>query len=63
MNSRDRDDTERVEKNFWEELINRGSVEFGPSVSGGVGDQGRSLSKQRGLQLRGIGVNRCDDGR
>ncbi|MGZ0711279.1 hypothetical protein ACWPKO_23420 (plasmid) [Coraliomargarita sp. W4R53] len=63
MNSRDRDDTERIEKDFREELFDRGSVEFGASVGGGVGDQGRSLNEQRWLQLRGIGVNRCDDGR
>lgn len=36
------------------ELFNRGSVEF-RTFSGGGGDQGRSLNKQRWLQLRGRG--------
>lgn len=47
VNSRDRNNTECFEENFREELVDRGSVKFGPSVGSGVGDQGRSMSKQR----------------
>ena len=60
----DRDDTERhVEEDLREELIDRRPVELGRASAAMVGDQGRSLSKQRWLQLRGTGMNRCDDGR
>jgi hypothetical protein len=60
MDARDRH-PEQVRDDVGEELVDRRGVEL--AVFGGLGDQGRSLSKQRGLQLRGIGVNRCDDGR
>lgn len=63
MNPVDRNDTEGLEEDLGEEFIDRGSVELGRSVRGNGGDQGRSMSKQRWLQLRGTGVNRCDDGR
>ncbi|WP_434812436.1 hypothetical protein [Microbacterium sp. bgisy189] len=51
-----------LEDRFGEELIDRRAVED-RAFFGRGGDQGRSLSKQRWLQLRGIGVNRGDDGR
>jgi hypothetical protein len=44
-----------------EEFFDRRGMEF--AVFGGGGDQCRSVNEQRGLQLRGIGINRCDDGR
>jgi hypothetical protein len=50
-----------LEDGIREELIDRRSVEL--AVSGEFGDQGRSKIKQRGLQLRGTGLNRGDDGR
>jgi hypothetical protein len=49
-----------------EELIDRGPVELrtfrGRDSADGGGDQGRSLGKQRWLQLRGTGQGRGDDG-
>ncbi|WP_315551584.1 hypothetical protein [Microbacterium aurum] len=42
-----------LEDGLREELIDRGSVEL--AVFGGLGDQCRSLGKQRWLQLRGTG--------
>ena len=39
------------------------AVEHGRLVRGKGGDQGRSMNRQRWLQLRGTGKDRCDDGR
>jgi hypothetical protein len=61
MDAVHRDDTERIEEDLREELIDRRAVEL--AVSGESRDQGRSKIKQRGLQLRGTGLNRGDDGR
>ena len=61
VDSRDRNPEDRRDDGR-EEFIDRRGVEFA-AVFGGVGDQCRSVNEQRGLQLRGIGVNRCDDGR
>ncbi len=61
MDARDGDSRDR-EENVGEELEDRRPVEFAAFFSG-LGDQGRSVGKQRRLQLRGIGVNRGDDGR
>ncbi|WP_439591411.1 hypothetical protein [Microbacterium sp.] len=46
-----------------EELEDRRRVETAIVRFGSSGDQARSFSKQRWLQLRGNGRNRCDDGR
>lgn len=54
MDPGDRDDTEGVEEDLGEELIDRGSMELS-AVFGGLGDKGRDLGKQRWLQLRGTG--------
>ncbi|WP_295577603.1 hypothetical protein [uncultured Microbacterium sp.] len=51
-----------LEDGFGEELIDRRSMESAV-IFGGGGEQVRSLSKQRWLQLRGVGVSRGDDGR
>jgi len=52
-----------LEDGLREEFVDGRTVELG-SALGGLGDQGcRSFSKQRWLQLRGIGVDRGNDGR
>jgi len=53
VDPRDRDPGD-VEEDFGEELVDRRAVELA-AVFGGLGDQGRSLGKQRWLQLRGTG--------
>lgn len=53
MDPRDRDAGD-LEQDFGEELIDRRTMELA-AVLGGLGDQGRSLGKQRWLQLRGTG--------
>jgi hypothetical protein len=58
----EQDDVPELDKCRREEFVDRGGVKFAPVFSR-EGDQCRSLSKQRWLQLRGIGVNLCDDGR
>ncbi|MNY75086.1 hypothetical protein D3C86_2142730 [compost metagenome] len=63
MDAVDRNDAESLEEDLREEFIDRRTVELRRHVRGNGGDQGRSLSKQRWLQLRGTGINRCDDGR
>jgi hypothetical protein len=61
VDSRDRNPENRRDDGR-EEFFDRRGVEFA-AVFGGGGDQCRSVNEQRGLQLRGIGINRCDDGR
>jgi hypothetical protein len=51
------------EQDVREEFIDRRTMEPTPVICGGMGDQGRDLSRQRWLQLRGNGISRCDDGR
>ncbi|WP_244926860.1 hypothetical protein [Microbacterium lacticum] len=53
MDARDRDARD-LEQDVREELRDGGSVELA-AVFGGLGDQCRSLGKQRWLQLRGTG--------
>jgi len=48
------DEIADLEDRFGEEFADGRAVEL-RAFNGGGGDQGRSVSNQRGLQLRGIG--------